>query len=229
MVERGLLGAHVRRRADDLLEPGVQGHFGECHARRLRDAEVDHLGHRLVVVQGNQHVRGLDVAVDDAFLMGVLDCVADGHEEFEALFGRHLPGVAELGDRRALHQFHYEERPAVGGGADVEDAGDVRVVHHRERLPFRFKAGDDGLGVHPGLDELDRDEPFHGFDLLSHPDGTHAAFADRLEQLVLPGDDGAGLDGITRERRGCAFVATGAVGFIRVGRTNGGGREFGHG
>ena len=102
------------------------------------------------------------------------------------------------------------------------------VVRHRERLPFRLEAGDDGLRVHPGFDELERDESLHGFDLLSHPDRTHAAFADGLEELVFPGDDGSGFDGITGERRGYAFVLSGAVGFIRVGRANGSGRQFGH-
>ena len=70
------------------------------------------------------------------------------------------------------------------------------VVRHRERLPFRLEAGDDGLRVHPGFDELERDESLHGFDLLSHPDRTHAAFADGLEELVFPGDDGSGFDGV---------------------------------
>ena len=167
--------------------------------------------------------------MDDALLVGMLDRLTDRDEEFEALSRRELALVAEVGNRRALHEFHHEERPAVGGGADVENAGDIRVVHHREGLAFRFEPGDDGLRVHPGLDELERDESLHRFDLLGHPDGTHAAFADGLEELVLAGNDGASFDGIAGERRGYAFVLSGAVGFIRVGRANGSGRQFGHG
>ena len=45
--------------------------------RRLGDAEVDHLRHRHAVVQRDEDVRGLDVAVNDALLMRVLDGLAD--------------------------------------------------------------------------------------------------------------------------------------------------------
>ena len=48
-------------------------------------AEVDHLGHRLAVVQRHQHVGGLDVAVDDPLLVGVLDRLADRDEQLEPL------------------------------------------------------------------------------------------------------------------------------------------------
>ena len=34
---------------------------------------------------GDQHVGGLDVAVDDAFLMGVLHGLADGDEQLQPL------------------------------------------------------------------------------------------------------------------------------------------------
>jgi hypothetical protein len=51
------------------------------------DAEVDHLGHRLAIMRGDQHVRRLDVAVDDPLLMGVLDRLADGDEDIQPFFG----------------------------------------------------------------------------------------------------------------------------------------------
>ena len=48
-----------------------------CCPSRLGDAEVDHLDDRHAVVQRHQHVRGLEVAVDDALLVGVLHRLAD--------------------------------------------------------------------------------------------------------------------------------------------------------
>ena len=42
-------------------------------------------GHRLAVVEGDQDVRRLDVAVDDALLVRVLDRLADRDEQLEAL------------------------------------------------------------------------------------------------------------------------------------------------
>ena len=87
-VGAGLLRAHVGRGADHLLEAGEERLVGEVGLHRLGDAEVDHLGHRLgAVLDGDEDVAGLEVAVDDAFLVGVLDGAADLEEELEALRG----------------------------------------------------------------------------------------------------------------------------------------------
>ena len=103
------------------------------------------LGTGLVVVPGDQDVRRLEVAVDDALLVGVLDGLADGDEQLEPLPQRQLALVAVAGDRDALDQLHHEERAAVVGGAGVEHPGDVRVVHQRQRLPLGLEPGEDGL------------------------------------------------------------------------------------
>ena len=50
---------------------------------RLGDAEINHLGHRHAVVQGDQDVRWLDVAMNDAFLVRMLDGMANLDEQFE--------------------------------------------------------------------------------------------------------------------------------------------------
>jgi len=46
----------------------------------LGHAKVDHLGHGLAVIQRHQYVGRLDVAMDDALLVRVLDRLADGDE-----------------------------------------------------------------------------------------------------------------------------------------------------
>ena len=65
LVQLGLLGAHVLERADDRAELGVQRLVGQPRAGRLGHAEVDDLRDRLAVVQGDQDVGRLEVAVDD--------------------------------------------------------------------------------------------------------------------------------------------------------------------
>jgi hypothetical protein len=50
---------------------------------RLGDAEVDHLRHRHPVVQRNENVRRLDVAMDDPLLVRVLDGLANLDEQIE--------------------------------------------------------------------------------------------------------------------------------------------------
>ena len=72
--------------------------------------------------------------------------------------GREVVLVAVPGDRHALDEVHDEVRPAGVGRAGVEHAGDVRVVHQGQGLALGLEAGDDLPGVHPGLDELHRDQ-----------------------------------------------------------------------
>ena len=54
----------------------------------------------------------------------------------------------------------------------------------RQRLALGFKAGDDLLGVHAQLDDLERHAAAHRFLLLGHVNHAAAAFADFLEQFV---------------------------------------------
>ena len=58
------------------------------------------------------------------------------------------------------------------------------MVHHRQRLPLGLEPGDDLLGVHAQLDDLERHAPTDRFLLLGHVDHATAAFADLLEQFV---------------------------------------------
>ena len=71
--------------------------------RSLGNAEVDDLRHRLAVLHRHQHVRGFDVAVDDPFVVGVLDALADLHEQrfSRSSGGSAVAGRSRLGDRDA--------------------------------------------------------------------------------------------------------------------------------
>ena len=63
---------------------GVQRAFGEPERGGFRDAEVDHLRDGLIVLARDQDVRRLEVAMDDALLVRVLDGGADLQEQLEA-------------------------------------------------------------------------------------------------------------------------------------------------
>ena len=162
-----------------------------CWAVALATPKSITLGTGAVVVLGDEDVRGLEVAVDDALLVGVLDGLADRREQFEPLAEREVFFVAVLGDGDAFDQLHHEVRPAGVGRAGVEHLGDVRMVHHRQRLPLGLEAGDHLPGVHARLDDLQRDRPLDRLGLLGHEDDAHAAFADLLQELV-GADDRAG-------------------------------------
>src|SRR5207237_7580317 len=98
-----------------------------------------------------------EVAADDALLVGVLNGPTDVGEQLEPVAHAEAGLIAELGDRDPLDQFHDEVGPAGVGRAGVEDAGDVRVVHHGQRLALGLEAGDHGPRVHAGLDALECD------------------------------------------------------------------------
>ena len=135
-------------------------------------------------MERHQDIRGLDVAVDHSFMVGVLDRVADVDEEPKAILGLHLVAVAELGDGDSLDEFHHEERPAGLSRAGVEHLGDIGVVHQGQRLTFRLEPRDHLSGVHARLDDFQGDDPAHGLHLLGHVNNAEAPLADLLQELV---------------------------------------------
>ena len=118
----------------------------------------------------------------------MLNRVANRHEEFEPLTSAQVGLVAILRDRDTLHQFHHEIRTPRLRRTRVENFGDVRVIHHRQRLAFRLEPGDHLLGIHPRLDDFQRHLATNGLALLRHVDGAHAPFADRLKKFVRADD-----------------------------------------
>ena len=126
--------------------------------------------------------------MNDALLMGVLDRVADRHEQFQALARRQMVVIAIPGDGHAVDQFHDEIRPAGFRGPGVQDAGDVDMVHHCQGLPFGLEAGDDLSGVHAWLDDFQSDLAANRRMLLGHEDDAKAALAELLQQLVRADD-----------------------------------------
>ena len=73
-----LLRAHVGGRADDLFVSGKKRFVRQRHClRRLGDAEINDLRHRHAIVERDEDVGRLDVAMDDAFLMRMLDGMAN--------------------------------------------------------------------------------------------------------------------------------------------------------
>lgn len=75
LVQLGLLGAHVFQRTDEL--PELREHRLVCQllTGSFGDAEIDDLGNGLLIVFGDKHIRWLDVAMDDRFLVRVLNSV----------------------------------------------------------------------------------------------------------------------------------------------------------
>jgi hypothetical protein len=101
--------------------------------------------------------------------------------------------VAVSSDRHALDEVHDEVRSGADRRSCVEYTGNIRMIHQRQCLPFCLEAGGHMSAVQAGLAELDRDQPLDRLGLLRHPHGTHAAFADLLEQLERADDRAGGF------------------------------------
>ena len=118
------------------MELGEERLVGQLLSGGFGDTEVDDFGHRHAVVDGDQDVRGLEVAMDDALLMRVLDGLTNLHEQVESLPCGKILLVAVVGDPKSPNEFHYEVGSAGLRGAAVENLRDVRMVHQSQRLPL---------------------------------------------------------------------------------------------
>ena len=83
--------------------------------KRFGHTEVDDLGDGLAVLDKDQDVGGLDVPVDDPLLVGVLDSVADLHEQLQPLLDIQSLPIAVLGDGDTGNVLHDEVGPSSVG------------------------------------------------------------------------------------------------------------------
>ena len=170
----------------------------------LRDAEIDDLGRDAVAFIRDQDVRGLQIAVDDALLMSVMHRLADGDEKLQPVAEVELVLIAVAGDGAALDQLHDEVGHAFVGLPGIEDAGDVFMLHERQRLPFGGKATKDDGAIHAAFEDLDRHEALDGLHLLRTINDAESTLAQLVQKpkavadpAVLAGD---GFHGHLRPR-----------------------------
>ena len=157
-------------------------------AEDFGEAEVGHLGDALA---GDEDIARLDVAMDDAAGVGVLEGGADLGDEFERAGQIELAAMAQMVDVHAVDEFHDQIGIALGGAAVIVDVNDVRVVERGHGLGFAFKA-DTGVRVGAGLARQDFDRHAAGeagVKTLIHR--AHAAAAEQAFDFVA-GIEGAG-------------------------------------
>ncbi len=200
-----LLGAHVTRRANEGAGAGQHPRVVGIRSHGLRQTEIDDVRCGPAVVLDDQKIRWFQIAVDDGLLMRVLDAFTRGEEQVQPLANLQLLAVAVVGDGLALHVVHHEERLAIGRGAGVEHLGNGRMIHHRQRLPFRTEALQNRIVVDSDADQLERDLASHRRGLLREPDLAHSAFAQLPHQPVgtdHPAGGGRAGAGRIEPRRG---------------------------
>jgi hypothetical protein len=113
--------------------------------------------------------------VDDPLLVGVLDALRDLEKQLEPLANAESVAVAVGHQVLALDVLHDEVRFAVRGGAGVEDAGDVGVVHEAQHPALGIEAGCQGAGwAKPTANHLDGHQPVDGIPLAGEIHGAHS-------------------------------------------------------
>ena len=181
LVAHGLLGRHVGRRA----EQGAG--LGQVGVGELRDPEVGDLDPVFLV---QDQVLRLDVAVDDALAVGVVDRRGDLAGQADDLLRLEpVAGFDEGGHGLAVHELHGQVGDALLF-ADVEEGDDVRVGEG---------AGDPGLVVEavdegPVLRALSRRVEPDGLDgeiplderVIGLVDRAHRPESEAFEHLVAP-------------------------------------------
>ena len=170
-----LLGREVLRGADDRAD------LGHLRVAGVGDAEVGDLD---AAVVADEHVVRLDVAVDDAVLVGVAQAGEHLHRDRDRALGRERALLLDdLLERAPLEVLHRDVRAAVGLAA-VVDGDDVRVVEARGGLRLAPEALDElaVLGVALGHD-LERDLAAEAR-VLGQVDRRHAADAQAPEHAV---------------------------------------------
>ena len=173
----GLLGRDVVERADRGPVAGDLVLLGQVD----RQAQVGQLGGPVV---GDQDVVGVDVAVDQPLLLGVLQPQRDlpgqprrGGRRDRAVLGD------QRADRLALDVLHHEVALAVGL-ALVVDPHEVLVLELGPDPRLALEPGDRPRVVHPlGREDLQR-HPAVQPGVPGQVDPAHPPLADQVEQDV---------------------------------------------
>jgi hypothetical protein len=161
--------------------------------RDLRQAEVQHLHRRsLAVPSAQQDVAGLEVAVEDALLVGRVDGGGDGVEDRQRPLERQgARRPAELREGHAVQQLHHQVGGARSGvDPEVGDVHDVGMAEPPERLGLPLEAAHrERIAGLAGLQELEREDPLEP-QMGGAIDDAGSPFPEAIVQTVLPVENG---------------------------------------
>jgi hypothetical protein len=189
-----LLGAHVRGRA----EHGALHRLHELAARgadRLGDAEVEDLGHHVAaVVEGEEDVPGLEIAVDDAAVVRLVEAARDERDPRGGLARAEAALALEaVVHALAFEHLHHDVGRAVVGLTHVVDVDDGGVLELAARLRFVEEALQGLVVRREALEqELHREVAIRQL-VARGPDGPHPTGAEQPEEPVLAGNEVAGV------------------------------------
>jgi hypothetical protein len=186
-----LLRAHVMRRAEYLACLGV---LLGARPRLLGDAEVEDLDDLIVLRARQKHVCGLQVAMDDASIMGLAQRPAHLREDLPSLRQGQAPPLLEARAQvLAAQQLHDEVRRAFFDTVVVH-VDDVRCVEIGCGAGLALEPRDDRRGrCQMRIQEFDG-QRMAELGVPRDPDGAHAATREGALDLVFAADGNPGND-----------------------------------
>jgi hypothetical protein len=202
-----LFGRHVARRAQGAVVLGdrVAGLRGGRRLCESSQAEVQQL-HEVRVTGGarEQHVRGLQIAVDDALLVGVGHCARDLPQDAQrGGHGERPRALQALGERLAAHVLHCHVWHGGAGDlrlAEPEHHHQVGVEQTREHPRFALETGTRVRSrQRRGVQQLHRHRALEQ-GVLREQHLPDAAGAEGSDQLVLSAQPRAGRQRRRRRR-----------------------------
>ena len=180
-IRAELLGRGVVRRAHAGAGLGAEAAF---RIEMLGEAEVGHLD---AAIPREHDVAGLDVAMDDAVVMGELERVTNLRQQREHHLLCHLFAADDVHQVGAIDQLHDDEEVVRPGLAEVDDADDVRVVQLRHRLRLALEAGLKVLvPSHVPPHDLDGDGALQA-NLQAFIYRSHATRTEKVRDFISPG------------------------------------------
>ncbi len=189
-----LFGREIFRRADDDAADRDAG-----RSRRARDAEI---GDARFAVFGHQHVRGFQVAVDDAALMRGRKAERELAHDLDRIFGRQDAfRIEQPLQRLARHEIHADQ-PDLAMPHEIVDAHDVRARHlprQQQLLAETLERVGPAGELGPQQFQRDIDIELHVVRVI---DDAHAAHAEQAHDAKTIGDDIAGPKLRHREHAG---------------------------
>ena len=182
LVPRRLLGGAVSRSADGGPDAGEPGRRAVVVVGD-RQAEVGDARDAV----GDDHVVGLEVAMDQAALVGVREAVAQPARDRHHLGDRRRPGVDPSPQGRALDEVHDDVQEAGLRPPEVDHSHHVGVIERARRLGLLREAQAHRQGRRQIADQhLHREGALREPRVVRAVHPSHRALADqRLDHVVL--------------------------------------------
>ncbi len=156
---------------------------------QLGDAEVEQLH---LAVARDEHVRRLQVAVDDQVRVRVRDGREHVEQQPQPRVDAQRSPIAIFVEALAVDVFQHEERLAGRRDARIDEMRDVRMREPREDAAFAPEARFARAADERRVQEFHRGAAFEAaVAAFREPDRAHAALADERHEPVRA-DDGAG-------------------------------------